>query len=114
MVGKGVNVVGKATVAVAGKGLDMVTGVGKEGLHIVGKGVNAVTTQVGNVAEKVLPQDLIDAAKVTREVAMEHINDASKALEDILKDPTWRQARSGVRVDISNVCPPLYTDTPRK
>lgn len=91
---------GKAAGAVAGKGMDMVTGVagkgldmGKEGLNVVGKGVNVVATQVGTVAEKVLPQDLLNAAKVTREVAMERINEAGKAVEDLLKDPTWRQAR---------------------
>lgn len=89
----GVNVVGKATVAAAGKGLDLVTGVGKEGLQVVGKGVNMVTNQVGTVAEKVLPQDLIVAAKITREVAMERLNDAQKVVEDLLNDPTWREVR---------------------
>lgn len=89
----GVGAVGKATVAVAGKGLDLVTGVGKEGLHVVAKGVDVVANQVGNVAERVLPQDVIAAAKITREVAMERINEAQKAVEDLLKDPAWSQAR---------------------
>lgn len=83
----GVEAVGKGVGKVGEKGLE----VGKKGVAAMATGVNVVTNQVGLVADRVLPKDLVDAIEITREVAMERIAVAGKAVEDLLKDPTWRE-----------------------
>ena len=78
---------------VADKTLSLSLEAATTGVQLVGKGVGAVSNTVGSVAERVLPQEMMDAATITKQVAMERIEAAGKAVEELLKDPTWRQAR---------------------
>ena len=88
--GKGVDLMGKGVGLVADKTMEAANA----SLAVVGKGVGAVADGVGAVAEKVLPQFALDAAALTKEVAMERLQQMGKSVEEMLKDPAWKQARA--------------------
>ena len=80
VMGKGVDLMGKGASLMADKTLEAAS-----------KGAGMVGAGIGVVAEKVLPQFAMEAAIITRDVAMERLTELGKSVEDMLKDPAWKQ-----------------------